>query len=349
MKITLSKILSEFKESGILTELRGADTEIFNISPVEKCGTGDLVFIDRKDFVELAIERNPGAIVLTDEIDKQYFVESSIPRLITPSVNLALALIRQKYADRDVRNEDWAGISPNAVIHKSANIANDVIIGPNCVIGSDVIIESGVVLLSSIVVEFGTNIGEGTTIHPNVTIGYNTEIGKNVIIKSGTVIGSEGFGFAQDSKRTSYRVPQTGRVVIEDDVVIGANCAIDRATFDITKIGRGTKMDNLCHIAHNVIIGEDCLLTAGLVVAGSTKIGNRVITSGQTGILDHLNIADDTVFLHRAGVTDHVTEPGAYAGLPLQPLQKYLKNMVIMRKLAELRKTIKDIEKKNEK
>jgi UDP-3-O-[3-hydroxymyristoyl] glucosamine N-acyltransferase len=129
-------------------------------------------------------------------------------------------------------------------------------------------------------------------------------------------------------------------VVIEDRVRLGANCCIDRAAYKTTRIGAGTKLDNLCHVAHNVQIGEDCLLTSMLCVAGSSIIGNRVVTSGQTGILDHVKVCDDAVLVHRAGVTKDLDTPGVYAGLPLQPLADYLKNMAILKNLSELKKKL---------
>ena len=160
-----------------------------------------------------------------------------------------------------------------------------------------------------------------------------------------SVIGSEGFGFAQDSSRRSHAIPQTGIVVIGDRVRIGANNCIDRATYAETRIGAGTKFDNLCHVAHNVSIGEDCLLTAMLCVAGSSKIGNRVITSGQTGIIDHVEICDDVVLVHRAGVVKNIDQPGVHASLPAQPLDEYLKNTAVTRTGPALRKRVADLEK----
>ena len=133
--------------------------------------------------------------------------------------------------------------------------------------------------------------------------------------------------------------------MIGDRVRIGANNCIDRATYSETRIGAGTKTDNLCHIAHNVVVGEDCLLTAMLCVAGSTTIGNRVITSGNTGILDHVKICDDVVLLHRAGVTKDVEKPGAYAGVPLLPLGEYMKNSAVLKNANDLRKRVSAIEK----
>ncbi|MCW8920902.1 MAG: UDP-3-O-(3-hydroxymyristoyl)glucosamine N-acyltransferase, partial [Sedimenticola sp.] len=123
-------------------------------------------------------------------------------------------------------------------------------------------------------------------------------------------------------------------------------CCIDRATYAETRIGAGTKLDNLSHIAHNVQIGQDCLLTAGFIVAGSTTIGDRVIASGQTGVLDHLEICNDVVLLHRAGVTKSIDKPGAYAGLPVQPLPEYMKNTALMKRLSELRKQVQQLEKR---
>ena len=194
------------------------------------------------------------------------------------------------------------------------------------------------------VIEEGAKIGDRSVVHPHVTIGYDCEIGNEVIIQPGVVIGSEGYGFAQDEKGRSHRIPQLGRVVIEDRVSIGAGSCIDRATYGETRIGAGTKLDNLCHIAHNVEIGEDCLLTAGFVVAGSTKIGDRVIASGQTGVLDHLEICDDVTLVHRAGVTKSIDEPGVYAGLPLQPLSAHMRNTVALKQLSDLRKKVQQLE-----
>jgi UDP-3-O-[3-hydroxymyristoyl] glucosamine N-acyltransferase len=219
-------------------------------------------------------------------------------------------------------------------------------IGPNVVIGKDVQLGERSIIYANTVVETSSTIGEDCIIYSNVTIGYSTQIGNRVTIKSGSVIGGEGYGFAQDSNRKSHRIPQTGIVVIEDDVVIGANNCVDRATYFETRIGRGTKFDNLCHVAHNVKIGEDCLLTAGFIVAGSTTIGNRLIASGQTGILDHLTIVDDVVLVHKPGLSEDILEKGIYAGMPIQPLQSYLKNAAIVRKLTDLRSKVLELEKK---
>ncbi len=346
MKILASTIYREFAGQGLLVRMMGEDREISGFAPVQNCGPDDLVFADRDEFIETVLERGPAAVVTKEDIAHRFLEMKSTPAiLISPRVSLAHALVRQKYQDRRYEEEGWPEIHPAASVHKEAELGPGVRIGPGVAVSRGVRIGSGTVIMANSVIETETVIGSDCVIHPSVTIGFRSQIGNRVHIKSGTVIGAEGFGFAQDAQKKSHRIPQTGRVVIEDDVVIGANCCIDRATYLETVIRSGVKMDNLCHIAHNVEVGEDSLLTAGFIVAGSTKIGKRLIASGQTGILDHLTIADDTILLHRAGVTESIPEGGAYAGLPLQPLKEYLKNSAVFRRLADIRKSVQHIEK----
>jgi len=345
-KATVSEILREFQSNGVLLESNGHDqAAISRIAAVEDCGPGDLVFMDKRDYLEIIQSRRPSAVVTTPALAKQITPSDTIAVLTAPNVGLAHALIKKRYSGRDFSRSGWAGVHPAATVHESASLGDGVVIEPRAVIGAHVHIGDRTRILAGAVVENGAVIGEDCLVHPNAVIGWDCRLGNEVEVGAGSVIGSEGFGFAQDQKRKSFPIPQTGLVVIEDRVRVGANNCIDRAAYKETRIGAGTKLDNLCHIAHNVQIGQDCLLTAGLIVAGSTKIGDRVITSGQTGILDHLSIASDTVFLHRAGVTKDIDKPGAYAGLPLQPLNEYMKNSAAARTLADLRKRLIALEK----
>jgi len=198
-----------------------------------------------------------------------------------------------------------------------------------------------------VVIEHDVQIGNDTVVHPNAVIGYGCIVGHESDIGSGVVIGSEGFGFAWDKTGKTYTIPQTGIVILEDRVRLGANCCIDRAAYRTTRIGTGTKLDNLCHVGHNVQIGENCLLTSMFCVAGSTTIGNRVMASGQTGILDHMKICDDVVLVHRAGVTGDIEKPGVYAGLPVQPLKEYLRNTAVFRILSEMRQRLLTLERRD--
>lgn len=344
--IKASDIFTEFSSSGLLEGMEGPDIEIQGFVPAQKAANNTLVFIDKEKYMTSISPDVRCCFVTTAKIAEQYQPERPDQTfLLTSSVPMAHALIRQRYGDRDYHKEEWQGIHETAVVHETAKIGSNVIIGPGAVIGANVSIGQGSVIMARAVVEHDSFLDEDVIIHPGAIIGYGTRIGKRCQIKSGAVLGGEGFGFSQDAKRVSHRIPQMGIVVIEDDVIIGTNCCIDRATYDETRIGRGTKMDNLCHIAHNVRIGEDCLLTAGFIVAGSTTLGDRIIASGQVGILDHLEIVSDTVLLHRAGVTENIKESGMYAGLPIQPLGQYMKNAAVAKKLTELRKKVIDIEK----
>ena len=343
MDTRASAIFNEFGSIGLLTAMEGEDVALSGIAAVEDSGPGDLVFVDQEQAVEKIRIRRPSAVVTSPALQERL---QGLTLLIATNVKLAHALIRQRYMDRDVLHSEWPRIHSSAVIHPSCEIGEGSGIGPHVVLGKDVRIGKETAVMTGSVVEQGAVIGDRTVIHPNVTIGYDCEIGDEVVIQSGVVIGSEGYGFAQDEKGRSHRIPQLGRVVIEDRVSIGAGCCIDRATYAETRIGAGTKLDNLCHIAHNVEIGRDCLLTAGFIVAGSTKIGDRVVASGQTGVLDHLEICNDVVLLHRAGVTANIDKPGMYAGLPTQPLSAYMRTTATLKKLSDLRKKVLQLEKK---
>ena len=323
-----------------------SEKTLSSVASVEKGGKGAVVFVDKVDFVDHVFGNKPSLVVTSEKLRGALVEVEAVSVIVVKSVPLAHAFLKQKFGARNFAASGWEGIHPSAVVHPSAEIASGVVIEPRAVVGANTKIATGSRVMAGVVVENDVKIGSNVVIHPNVTIGYGTQIGNDVTIEAGTVIGSEGFGFAQDASRKSHAIPQTGIVVLEDRVRVGAGCCIDRAAYEETRIGAGTKIDNLCHIAHNVKIGQDCLLTAMLCVAGSTTIGDRVITSGQTGIIDHMNVVDDVVLLHRAGVTKDVEKAGAYAGLPLQPLTDYMKNQAVLRNAVELRQRVSDLEKK---
>ncbi len=346
MNIKVIKIFKDWEKQGLLSAHQGPNNTVTGISSVQKCGHKDLIFVDKPSFVPLAIKNNPACIVTTKKLASSFAEIENLAILIAPNVGLAQALIRQKYADRILTQNEWPTIHPSAVIHETAKLGKNTVVGPGVSIGANVTTGNKCVVMAGSVIEHDAKLGSNTVIHPNVTIGFACELGNNVIVHSGSVIGSEGYGFAQDEQRKSHRIPQVGIVVIEDGVRVGACNCIDRAAFAETRIGAGTKLDNLCHIAHNVTIGQDCLLTAGFIVAGSSTLGNRIIASGSTGIIDHLKICDDTVLVHRAGVIKDITEPGLYAGLPLQPIAEYTKNMAAAKKLTEMRQQLRDLAQK---
>lgn len=344
MHVLPSQIVERFQAQALITSHHGPDVPIQRLAPIEECRPGDLVFIDHVKYLGRVRDQKPAAVITTAAIAAELAVPD-ISVLIAPNVRLAMAILKQTYADRDVRDTEWPRIHPSAIIHDSVHIPDDVLVGPGVVIGAEVSLGQQVVLMANVVIEKGASIGAGSVLHPGCMVGYGCAIGAQVILKAGCVIGSEGFGFAQDEQRHNYRIPHTGTVIIGDRVVIGANTNIDRGTYGATVVHSGAVIDAMCHLGHNVEIGEDSILCAHTGLSGSTRFGKRVIASGQTGTLDHVNVPDDVVLLHRAGLNNSIKSPGMYAGGPVQPLQQYLKNMAVMPKLHEMWTRLKHLEK----
>lgn len=344
--VKASQILEKFLDRGLITEIRGCDHAFTRLSPIEECQPGDLVFIDHPKYLQAVREQNPAGVVTTSDIAEQLAEHSDLAILIAPNVRLAMAILKQTYADRDVRDTEWGRIHPTAVIHESVVVPEDTLVGPGVVVGRGVSLGARVVLMANVVIEYDAVIGAESVLHPGCVVGYGCRIGKSAILKAGCVIGSEGFGFAQDAERRNYRIPHTGTVVIGDGAVIGANTNIDRGTYGATVVGTGAVIDAMCHLGHNVEIGDYSILCAHTGLSGSTRFGKRVIASGQTGTLDHVTVPDNTVLLHRCGLNNSIKEPGMYAGGPAQPLQQYLKNMAVMPKLHEVWTRLRNLEKK---
>ncbi|MFC2158887.1 UDP-3-O-(3-hydroxymyristoyl)glucosamine N-acyltransferase, partial [Acidobacteriota bacterium] len=214
-------------------------------------------------------------------------------------------------------------------------------------------IGDGVVIFPLAAIYPGAKIGGKSVIHSHVAVRENIQVGENVIIHNGAMIGSDGFGYLQDKEGRHIKIPQTGTVIIEDDVEIGANSCIDRAALESTIIKRGTKIDNLVQIAHNVEVGEDTILASQTGIAGSTKIGKKVITAGQVGIADHLTIGDQVIAAAKTGVTKSLPDKAFVSGSPHLNIQEWRKAWAsipklfeLIREVRKLRKRIEDLEKK---
>lgn len=348
MDIRSSELFEQFKDAGLIVEHRGGDARISGIAPMETCGPGDLVFVDNPRFLEAALANGAAAVVTTAELAETLRDETGVCVLISPNVRLAMAYVRQRYDDRDLYHTEWPRLHPSAVIHSSAVIAESAVVGPGAVIGARVRLGEKAVIMANAVIESDAVIGDRTVVNPCCVVSYRCLIGNDVILKSGCVIGAEGQGFAQDEHKRHHRIPQTGIVVIEDRVVIGANCTIDRATYGETRVHAGCIIDAQCHLGHNVVLDEDCILVAQTGIAGSSRFGKRVVASGQTGVLDHVSVPDDTVLVHRAGVINSIKESGMYAATPPQPFKQYLKNIAVFQRLGEVWTRLKALEKKVE-
>ena len=242
----------------------------------------------------------------------------------------------------------FESVHQSAVIHETAKLGSNVAIGPNAVIDANTVIGENTFIGAGAYIGPETEIGNSCVIEPNVTIREYCQIGNNVIIQSGCVIGSWGFGYSTDEKGIHTRINQLGTVVIEDDVEIAANCTVDRARFTETRIGQGTKIDNVVVIGHNVQIGKHNLICGQSAVAGSTTIGNHVVIAGQCGVDGHLNISDGVIVTAKSGVTKSLP-PGRYGGYPAQPLDQFNKTNVYIRQMGKHVALIKELKARLEK
>jgi UDP-3-O-[3-hydroxymyristoyl] glucosamine N-acyltransferase len=263
---------------------------------------------------------------------------SRIPAFVTPpgvvvpgKANLhhaepeyAIACIASLFARSQLGAAE--GIDARAVIAASAALGADVYVGPNVVIGEDVRIGPRSRIFPNVVIMDRVSIGSDCIVYPNCTLREDTVLGERVILQPGVSIGGDGYGYVPHDG-AHFKIPQLGRVVLEDDVEIGANSTVDRARFSETRIGRGTKVDNLVMLAHNVVTGEHCLLVSQVGISGSTRLGNRVTLAGQVGTVGHVTIADDVTVLGKGGVTKDVPKAGIYAGMPLKPARLWRRAM----------------------
>lgn len=240
----------------------------------------------------------------------------------------------------------FQGIHLTAVIHSEAQIGNHVTIGPYVVIDRNVIIGDRCTIGAHTFIGAEAVLGKECHIHPRVTIHDKTVIGNRVVLQSGSIIGSSGFGYVSDKEGNHHHLNQLGHVVLEDDVEIGANTTIDRARFKETRIGKGTKIDNLVQIAHQVNIGENNLIVAQVGIAGSTKTGKNVILAGQVGIVGHVTIGDNVVLAARSALSKSLLKGGIYSGAPAVPVKEFNEQIVYVKNIKKLVKRLEDLEKK---
>ncbi len=262
--------------------------------------------------------------------------------IVVDNPRLAMAKVLKLF---EPLNNKENGIHTTAIINKSAKIGNNVDIGAFSVIGHNSQIADGTTIHNNISIGDNVVIGTNVVIHPQVAIYSRTNIGNNVIIDMGTVIGSSGYGYETEND-IHHKIPQIGSVVIEDDVEIGANCTIDRGTIGNTVIGKGTKLDNLVHIAHNVRIGKGCLLMGLVGIAGSTTIGNYCIFAGQSGVKNGIKIGDRAIFVSKAGATKSLPGNKIYAGMPAREIHEKNKRDAAYSQIISLKKRLKQLEEK---
>jgi UDP-3-O-[3-hydroxymyristoyl] glucosamine N-acyltransferase len=318
-----------------------ADIVISGVSGIKEAREGDITFLANSRYAPLIEDSKASAVIIDPE-----FSVKSVPGksfIVVDNPSLAFAKLVEFIAPVHVKFEPV--VSERSFIGENVKLGRDVSIGPFAVIDRDSTIGDRTVIWSGAFIGPGSKVGSDCLIYPNVNVRERAEIGDRVIIHSGAVVGSDGFGFST-VQGIHKKIPQIGIVVIEDDVEIGANVTIDRARFGRTVIRKGTKIDNLVQIAHNVEVGENTIIVAQTGIAGSTVIGNNVTLAGQSGVIGHVSIGDGAVIAARAGVIGDVGKGEVVSGYPALPHTKTKRIQIAMRRLPELLKKVAELEKK---
>ena len=314
------------------------DVDIFNISKIEEGTKGSLTFLANPKYTEFIYSTNASAAIVAEDFEPTEKINTTLIKVKDPysSFTTILELFNKEITSKK-------GISEFTVIEQNAIISDSSYIGSFTTIGKDSKISDNCIIENQVFIGNNVEIGEGTRIYPGVKILDDTKIGKNCIIHSSCSIGSDGFGFAQNDDGSYKKIPQTGNVIIGDNVEIGSNSTIDRATLGSTIIHKGVKLDNQIQIAHNVEIGENTAIAAQSGIAGSTKIGRNCMIGGQVGIIGHLKIGDNVKIQAQAGVTSDIKSDSRVTGTPAISYMNYNKSYIHFKNLPEI---VKKIDKK---
>ncbi|TDT71797.1 UDP-3-O-[3-hydroxymyristoyl] glucosamine N-acyltransferase [Hypnocyclicus thermotrophus] len=326
------KRLSEMINGEIYGE---SDITVKRIAPFESATNRELTFAADKKYLSKLDETRAKVIIIPNinkdilPKDKTYIIVNDSPRILMPKI---LDFFKPKI--KDIKE----------MIEKDAKISNSAKIAPNTYIGHNVEIGENTIIYPNVTILEGVKIGKNCIIYPNVTIREFCEIGNDVILQPGCVIGSDGFGYVKvDNKNT--KIDQIGRVIIEDRVEIGANSTIDRGAIGDTRIKEGTKLDNLVHIAHNVEIGKESIIIAQVGIAGSTEIGDNVTLAGQVGVVGHIKIGNNVVAAAKSAITGSIKDNSKISGYPAIDYAEDLKAKVAFKRLPELLKRVRVLEK----
>jgi UDP-3-O-[3-hydroxymyristoyl] glucosamine N-acyltransferase len=342
----LSAKTIQSRHPNVFTFLRGnLERGATRSRSLEDADADSLVFVGDPAMLTVTLKRNPAIVIVHAKLAQQF--DLCAPNdsccFAVRNIPMAMALLLKHFDRKSERFTQWGERHASAVVHVDAKVGARVHLGPYCVIGADAEIGDDCLIGAHVVVENAARIGAGSTLHPHVFVGSGCEVGKNCEIHPHTTIGSDGFGYAVDPDGKPRKITHLGNVKIGDDVEIGGNCAIDRATLASTYVRAGTKLDNICHIAHNCDLGENGFYTAGFMMGGSTKIGRQFMTGGNSVVTAHITVADNVTLQGRSSVTNDILEPGAYGGYPLQPLKEAMKTAVSLSHLNEIRKNLQRV------
>ncbi len=330
MQLTLSEI-ADFVNGTVIGD---GGIVISGVSEIQNGISGTITFLSNPIYKKYLSSTAADAIFVDDKK-----ILNGKNGILVSNPQLAIAKILESFSPRKKKSPM---IDSKAIISKTAIIGKEVIIHPGSIIGEYVSIGDRTEIGNNTVIGDNTILGSDCVLFSNISIYDNIKIGNSVIIHSGTSIGSDGFGFVFDKDRY-VKIPQIGNVIIGDNVEIGSNCAIDRATIGNTIIGDMTKIDNLVHIAHNVKIGTGCLLTAGFAIAGSSEIGDNCVFAGQVGVAPHLKIGSNSIFASRSGITKSLEGGKTYAGFPAREIRDYNRRQALINSIDKIRNDLNQL------
>lgn len=321
---------------GSLDDPRASDVLVTGFGGIETAGDGEITFAAGR-WRSLAARSRASVLVIDERVPEFAGIQ-----VLHKDPNLAFARIvthllhAQAVAD--------PGIHPRAFVHPSAMVAPTATVQAGAVIDADAVVGASTYIGAQVYVGQGAVIGASCQLHPGARVMARCRLGDRVVLQPNAVVGGDGFGYATDERGRHHKIPHTGNAILEDDVELGAGATVDRARFDSTRVGRGTKIDNLVMVAHNVQIGTDGLIVAQAGIAGSSKLGDRVVLGGHVGVAGHLSIGDDVQVAGYSGISGNLEGPGAYFGIPAVPFAQGRKAAVLHTKLPELNKKIRDLE-----
>jgi UDP-3-O-[3-hydroxymyristoyl] glucosamine N-acyltransferase len=311
------------------------ETEVSGLNGIEQAGPQEITFVANPKYAPAARRTRAAAVIVAEDFPE---IPAATLRVPDPYLSFAQAL---KLFHQPIVYP--AGVHATAVIHPTAKIGRDAHVGPYVVVNEDVEIGDHAVLLAHVMIYRGVKVGDNFFAHSHVVVRENCRIGNNVLLQNGVVIGSDGFGFAKTRDGVWHKIPQPAPVVIEDDVEIQANTCIDRASVGETRVGRGTKIDNLVQVGHGSHVGEDALLCSQVGLAGSTEIGNRVILTGQVGVVGHCKIGEAAIVTPQSGVSGDVPAGALVSGAPAVDHKLWLKYSALLPRLPEMARALRTL------
>ncbi len=315
----------------------GEDVNIDRIGSLDADFKNAILYVENAKYLAKAMSKNPCALVIPGGLDT-----GGVPFIEVEDPKLAFIKLLEIFNPESVKPEK-SYIDEHAVIGRKVHLHSDITVMAGAVIMDGVRIEAGSVIFPNCVLENDCAVGAGTVLYSGVIVRERCVIGNKCIIHPGTVIGADGYGYYEKGDKI-FKIPQIGIVKLGDRVEIGANCTIDRATVDKTEIGNDTKIDNMVHIAHNVRIGERCIITAQAGISGSVTVGNHVIILGQAGISDHITIADNTIIMPQSGIHNDIKKSDVVFGTPARPVKEHHRIHAALKYLPDILKRLKHLE-----